>query len=453
MSASAEPRTKTVGSSGWLLGVCMGLSNVLGYAFVLLVSRSLGPADFGAFSAVNNTAIFLSLPASAFQVVVAAHQARGHAHRSGIGLSLVVGGTLALLTVALAPFVAHAFHLGSPAAMVLVALMMPAYTLTGAAQGLLLGHRRFAALAAVYVAISSARVLSAIAAAATGAGVVGVFGWLVLAAWAPALMSLWLARRHVQRWRRLEMGLVRELLTSNGTLAVLLAMTSTDVLLARHLLTAHDAGAYAFAGLFGKVVFWGTQFVALTLVPVASRGAGRRPVFAALGLVLGLGAVGILVVGVVPEQPRPRPRRHRVPRCGRVAARLHRPRDALGPVPGPALRRDGPRSPRVDRRGSRRDPRGRRRPAARRRHHGLPGRRHVRRRRGTRRPHGQRPARPSWRRAGRRGGPPLRGRRTPKVSVRSRRPGDGGRVAAPRPGSRRRGSRPHAASTARAQPR
>lgn len=302
MSASAEPRTKTVGSSGWLLGVCMGLSNVLGYAFVLLVSRSLGPADFGAFSAVNNTAIFLSLPASAFQVVVAAHQARGHAHRSGIGLSLVVGGTLALLTVALAPFVAHAFHLGSPAAMVLVALMMPAYTLTGAAQGLLLGHRRFAALAAVYVAISSARVLSAIAAAATGAGVVGVFGWLVLAAWAPALMSLWLARRHVQRWRRLEMGLVRELLTSNGTLAVLLAMTSTDVLLARHLLTAHDAGAYAFAGLFGKVVFWGTQFVALTLVPVASRGSGRRPVFAALGLVLGLGAVGILVVGVVPEQ-------------------------------------------------------------------------------------------------------------------------------------------------------
>ena len=53
---------------------------------------------------------------------------------------------------------------------------------------------------------------------------------------------------------------------------------SADVLLARHLLTAHDAGAYAFAGLFGKVVFWGTQFVALTLVPVASRGAGRRPV-------------------------------------------------------------------------------------------------------------------------------------------------------------------------------
>ena len=116
-----------MGSSGWLLGVCMGLSNVLGYAFVLLVSRSLGPADFGAFSAVNNTAIFLSLPASAFQVVVAAHQARGHAHRSGIGLSLVVGGTLALLTVALAPFVAHAFHLGSPAAMVLVALMLIAW--------------------------------------------------------------------------------------------------------------------------------------------------------------------------------------------------------------------------------------------------------------------------------------------------------------------------------------
>lgn len=300
MSASAAERTSPVGSGGWFLGACMGLSNVLGYAFVLIVSRALGPADFGAFSAVNNTAIFLSLPASAFQVVVAAHQARGHAHRSGIGLSLVVGGVLALVTAALSPVIAALFHLGSPASVLLVALMMPAYTLTGAAQGLLLGHRRFAALASVYVAISAARVLSAVVAAALGSGVVGVFGWLLVAAWVPALLAQWLARTHVQKWLRLELGLVRELLASNGTLAVLLAMTSTDVLLARHLLSAHDAGAYAFAGLFGKVVFWGTQFVALTLVPVASRGAGRRPVLSALGLVLGMGALAALVVTAVP---------------------------------------------------------------------------------------------------------------------------------------------------------
>lgn len=302
VSASAAERTSPVGSGGWVLGACMGLSNVLGYAFVLIVSRSLGPADFGAFSAVNNTAMFLSLPASAFQVVVAAHQARGHAHRSGIGLALLVGGGLALLTAVLSPVIAAMFHLGSPVAVLLVALMMPAYTLTGAAQGLLLGHRRLPALASVYLAISGARVLSALVAAALGAGVVGVFAWLLIAAWAPALMSLWLARRHVQRWRRFELGLVQELLTSNGTLAVLLAMTSTDVLLARHLLTAHDAGAYAFAGLFGKVVFWGTQFVALTLVPVASRSGGRRPVMGALGLVLGMGLLGSAVVAAVPEQ-------------------------------------------------------------------------------------------------------------------------------------------------------
>lgn len=300
MSASAAEKTSPVGSGGWLLGACMGLSNVLGYAFVLLISRSLGPADFGAFSAVNNTAIFLSLPASAFQVVVAAHQARGHAHRSGIGLSLLVGGFLTVLTVLLAPVITHVFHLDSPAPVILVALMMPAYTLTGAAQGLLLGHQRFEALAAVYVAISVARVVSAVIAAALGAGVAGVFGWLLLAAWAPTLMALWLARSHIQRWRRFELGLVRELLTSNGTLAVLLAMTSTDVLLARHLLSAHDAGAYAFAGLFGKVVFWGTQFIALTLVPVASRNAGRRPTCGALGLVVCLGALTSLVVAVAP---------------------------------------------------------------------------------------------------------------------------------------------------------
>ena len=299
MSVATRGPSDSGQAGGWALGVCMGVSNILGYIFVLIVSRALGPADFGAFTAVNNTAMLISLPASAFQVVVAAHQARGHEHRSGIGLAWLVGGALSVVTLVISPVIAEVFHLDSPAAMVLVATLIPAQMLTGAAQGLLLGHRRFSALASVYVLIALARVLAAVVAILLDSGVVGVFGWLVVATWLPAVAALAMARVHVQRWRRLELGLVRQLLTSNGALAVLLAMTSTDVLFARHELTAHDAGAYAFAGLFGKVVFWGTQFVALTLVPTASLvDHHRRPVMSALGLVVGLGTVAAAVVAV-----------------------------------------------------------------------------------------------------------------------------------------------------------
>lgn len=305
-TTTAEEAPSTPRGGSWVLGVCMGLSNVLGYAFVLIVSRSLGPADFGAFSAVNNSALFLTLPASAFQVVVAAHQARGERHRSGIGLAVTVGGALALLTVALAPVLTRLFHLDSAASVLLLALMLPAFMVTGATQGLLLGHQRYAALAAVYVAISVARVLAALVAAALGATVAGVFAWLLVAAWLPALLGLWLARRHVQRWSRIDAGLVRELLTSNGILAVLLVMTSSDVLLARHFLTADEAGAYAFAGLFGKVVYWGTQFVALALVPSASaqHATGRShrgPAVRAMGLVVLIGAGVAGLVALVPR--------------------------------------------------------------------------------------------------------------------------------------------------------
>lgn len=289
----------------WLLGICMGMSNVLGYAFVLVLSRALGPEEFGAFTALNNSALFLTLPMGAFQVVVATHQARGMHHRSGIGMASAAGLLLAAATLALSPLITRAFHLESMLPVVLVAAMMPAFMVTGACQGLLLGHRRFASLAAVYLSIAVARLVAAVVAAVTGAGVTGVFGWLLLAAWVPAGLAVLLAGRHVQRWWRVDWVLLRQVVTSNGALAVLMAMTSTDVLLARHLLPALEAGTYSFAGLFGKVVFWGTQFVALALVPAASVAAGRagrRAVLRALSVVAALGALVTAAVAIDPER-------------------------------------------------------------------------------------------------------------------------------------------------------
>ncbi len=38
---------------GALLGVAMGLSNALGYLLVVLLSRTLGPEDFGGYTALT----------------------------------------------------------------------------------------------------------------------------------------------------------------------------------------------------------------------------------------------------------------------------------------------------------------------------------------------------------------------------------------------------------------
>lgn len=304
MTVTAEvPDASPRGS--WVLGLCMGLSNVLGYAFVVVLSRALGPAEFGALSAMNNVALLLSLPAGAFQIVIAARQARGHTHDSGLGLSMATGTALGLIVLMASPVLSTTFHLDSALPAALLALMLPAFTLTGACQGLLLGHRRFVALSAVYLAIALARVLAAVVAAVSVPTLEGVFACLVVAAWLPAGAALLLARRHVLRWRHLDLGMLCKVLTSNGALVVLLALTSTDVLLARHFLDPHEAGAYAFAALFGKVTFWGTQFIAFATIPVVGAAAdgvdgGRGgAVSRAVGLVLLLGLSVTLVVALV----------------------------------------------------------------------------------------------------------------------------------------------------------
>ena len=73
---------------------------------------------------------------------------------------------------------------------------------------------------------------------------------------------------------------------SNLTLAALITLSSIDVVLARHHLSRQESGDYALAALFGRLVFWGTQFVALSIVPAVGEGAGRRTLHRAGLLVL-----------------------------------------------------------------------------------------------------------------------------------------------------------------------
>ena len=74
-SPSTSSGSSTVPKSGAALGITMALANVLSYVFVLVLSRALGPADFGGFSALSAYGIVLSVPAGALQVIVARHVA------------------------------------------------------------------------------------------------------------------------------------------------------------------------------------------------------------------------------------------------------------------------------------------------------------------------------------------------------------------------------------------
>src|ERR687891_800566 len=97
----------------------MAAANALNYAFNLVMSRLLGPADYGALGALLALVLVGTVPGVALQAVVARHttlagQAVGRLWSRVLVAVVAVGGAPGLLTVAASPAVRAFLHLPSP---------------------------------------------------------------------------------------------------------------------------------------------------------------------------------------------------------------------------------------------------------------------------------------------------------------------------------------------------
>lgn len=287
---------------GALLGVAMGMANALGYLVVMLLSRPLGPGEFGGYTALSTYGVLLAIPAGVFQVVVARRLSGDDPDRptSALRPALLVGAGLFAATAAISPALAHWFHLPSSWAAVLLGGMLVPMMITGCFQGILLGRGRLRALGLLYLATAVARVVAAAVCALAGAGVTGVFAAMLVAGVSAALLGGWLCRADLRLLPR-SARIARELLRSNSTLAAYVALTNVDMLLARHFLTPHESGGYALASTFARAVCWGTQFVALIIVPRMQDDRPTRTLLRASGVVAAIGIVGFGVVAISPR--------------------------------------------------------------------------------------------------------------------------------------------------------
>lgn len=285
------------------LGVAMGVANAVGYLVVLLLSRSLGAADFGGYSALSAYGVLLSIPAGAFQVIIARRIAvnRSGELTSGLRATLLLSTLAVLITLGLAPILTTAFHLSSLWSVVLLAAMLPGMLITGCLQGILLGSHRLPALALLYIATAVTRLVAAFVAAALHADVTGVMAAMLTANVLTVLIGAWLCRRELLALPATGHGLVAEMLRSNSSLAAFIALTNVDVLLARHFLSPHESGGYALASTFARAIFWGTQFIALIVVPRMHRVDATRALLRATGLVVVIGLVGFAIVAINPR--------------------------------------------------------------------------------------------------------------------------------------------------------
>jgi hypothetical protein len=310
------PEGPSLVRAGAAVGVAMALSNVLQYVLQLAASRRLTTSEFGGFGAllglgVVGATLMLSLQTVAARhvAVLRADRSRRRAEVTGLLRTARTTGLGITAVAALAsPVVAVFLHVPVAAALWLAASLGPlAYA--GAAQGVLQGRERFAALARLFLAVSALRVIGGVGGLLLGSDATWGLAGTAVGALAAGLLAH-LAVAGEAGGGTFGRGLTRELgAAANGVLA-LLTLTGVDLLLARHVLSSAASGRYAAGALVARACFWLPQFVAVLVVPRLASGDTtlvRRAaaLVGALGVLEVLGAVflpGTLVRAALGDQ-------------------------------------------------------------------------------------------------------------------------------------------------------
>ena len=287
-------------AGGVTLGLASGLATALGYLFTAVLARSFTASDYGALVALLGAGLIGTIPAAGLQYVVARRTVGlalppGRNDGPSLRLSALAGLGLLVAGIAVAVPAESWLHLDGAQPMIALAVSLIPLTLAGTFQGALLGHRRFAALGSLYVVAALARLVAGAVTALAGWGVTGAFWALAVAAVASTAVG-WLLTGP-RSWHPAGAGagaLTREVLQACSTVAGILVLTNTDVLLARHYLDPETSGTYGVASLFAKAILWGSQFVAQAAYPALAAAEGRhRLLLRTLTATAGLGLLGV----------------------------------------------------------------------------------------------------------------------------------------------------------------
>ena len=290
--------------AGVLLGVASVLSNALGYGLTVLLTRSFGPAEYGALGALLGVGLIGGIPAGALTYVLARRTAAaelptGANERAGLRLSITVGAVVGGLVIVLSPVADAFFHLGSPWPAFWLGVMLLPYSVQGALLGGLLGHERYAAFAAGQLLTALARFAAGVVTALLALSVAGAMAALAVGTFAAAAGLWWMCGPASWSVPGRSRDLLADLARACSAIAGVIVLSNVDLLLARHFLSREESGAYALAALFGKACLWGAQFVPALVFPRLARdGSGRGLLLRSAAAAAGVGAAGILAAAV-----------------------------------------------------------------------------------------------------------------------------------------------------------
>ena len=327
MSAPPAAAARSLGSrlreatrDGGAIAVAIVTMNVATYGFQMVAARVLGPEQYGGVSALMAlflvvAVVQLGLQATAARRIAAAPGEVEEIEADVRRVSRRAGWLVGALLLLLSPVVWQVLRLDSILPALLLAAGAVPLTVMGGQAGILQGERRWLALSLVYLALGVPRLAVGTAAIllrpTEGAAMAGVavamlapvvVGWLALRRERPAREEsvdadpvVSAAQAEVTAARTTT---AREAVQGSLALLAFFVLSNADIVIARNVLPAQDAGLYAGGLILTKAVLFLPQFVVVVAFPAMSTISERRRALVR-SLLAGAGLGVVSVAGAV----------------------------------------------------------------------------------------------------------------------------------------------------------
>jgi glycosyltransferase involved in cell wall biosynthesis/O-antigen/teichoic acid export membrane protein len=282
--------------------VCLNAST---YVFHVIVSRILGPSDYGALAALLATALVLSVPFGVIQTIAAQRSATLAPEEvdetvAGFARTLLPIASMGFAaTLLLAPLVDQLLHVGLVPATLLAPYVFISLLLS-VVLGALQGRLRFVAFAAIALVSAGSRLACGVLLASAGTGVAGAMLASDLAQLVALVLGLRLLGIPSEVWRAGRRSLAHfsgRVATPIVVLSSFWVLAELDIMLAQHYLPGVSSGQYAAAALVGRAILFVGSAVALVAFPRLTI-MRDRPEEARQTLSLASRALAIAVIGV-----------------------------------------------------------------------------------------------------------------------------------------------------------
>ena len=281
------------------------LGNFSNYLFHLLMGRMLGPIDYGALAALIGVAYLLSIPIATIRLVVTkfVSELRGQGkllvvdyfYQWTIKKALVFGSLILLIFLIISPLTTSFLHLQSNFFLFFIGLSsflsLFLYINLATLQGFLFFKRYFLAETSAFII----KLVLSIFLVYLGYQIFGALTAVVIGSAIGFILSFWFVKKILgKKIEKNDFNERKVVIYALPVFLSILAFTSlytTDIVLARHFLSAQEAGFYAALAVLGKIIFFGSMPVSLVMFPMVSEHEARgkqyqKLLFQSLGLVL-----------------------------------------------------------------------------------------------------------------------------------------------------------------------